>query len=321
MMNHILRPLPFVLASTNTGTMIINHCDRHSHPIKNHKKSKNISGGGGNKTQNDNATQNIDSSDEAQASFGVGFQYLASASFDAEEVMSSISLLHLRKQYFGDGVVAIDGGANIGAHTISWGIEMTYFGEVLAFEPQERIYYALCGNIAINNCFNVRALHAALGNPQTTTSTQNTQNATQNTAQNTTQNATIEVPLLNYATNSSFGSLELRQRDNNEFIGQHIDYTRTQKVPLISIDSLGLSRIDYIKIDCEGMELEVLNGALQSIKHAKPILQIEIIKSNPQEIIDLLKPFGYEIFPFGINFLVIHKDDPCLKHINQNNVT
>lgn len=37
-MNHILRPLPFVLASTNIGTMILNHCDRHTHannPIKN----------------------------------------------------------------------------------------------------------------------------------------------------------------------------------------------------------------------------------------------------------------------------------------------
>ena len=50
-MNHILRPLPFVLASTNTGTMIINHCDRHSHPAKASKKPKNINGGGGNKTK------------------------------------------------------------------------------------------------------------------------------------------------------------------------------------------------------------------------------------------------------------------------------
>ena len=45
-MNHILRPLPFVLASTNTGTMIINHCDRHSHATQASKKPKNINGGG-----------------------------------------------------------------------------------------------------------------------------------------------------------------------------------------------------------------------------------------------------------------------------------
>ena len=293
-MNHILRPLPFVLASTNIGTMILNHCDRHTHannPIKN--------GGGGDNAQNPN------NSNANQASFGVGFQFLQSATFDADEVMSAISLLHLRKQYFGEGVIAIDGGANIGAHTIAWGIEMTYFGEVLAFEPQERIYYALCGNIAINNCFNVRALHAALGNNIDSTNA------------DLTPNQTIEVPILNYATNSSFGSLELRQRENNEFIGQSVDYTRTQKVPLISIDSLCLQRLDYVKIDCEGMEIEVLNGAAKSIAKHKPILQIEIIKSNPQEIMDFLKSFNYEIFHFGINVLCVHKDDPCLSHINQ----
>ena len=302
-MNHILRPLPFVLASTNIGTMIINHCDRHSHPVPNpanEDKSptkQNAGGGGANKSNEADKSSNANQSNSA--SFGVGFQYLQTASFDADEVMSAVSLLHLRKQYFGEGVVAIDGGANIGSHAIAWGIEMTYFGEVLAFEPQERIYYALCGNITINNCFNVRALHAALGNP----------------SQDTTQNPTIEVPILNYATNSSFGSLELRQRENNEYIGQPIDYARTQKVPLISIDSLNLPRLDYVKIDCEGMEIEVLNGAMKSIQKHKPILQIEVIKSNPQEIISLLK--DYEIFPFGINFLCVHKDDPCLSHIDK----
>jgi FkbM family methyltransferase len=58
--------------------------------------------------------------------------------------------------------VAIDCGANIGVHTTQWARLMTGWGRVVAFEPQERIYYALAGNIAINNCFNVRAIHAAV---------------------------------------------------------------------------------------------------------------------------------------------------------------
>jgi hypothetical protein len=49
----------------------------------------------------------------------------------------------LRRQYFKDGVVVIDCGANIGAHTIEWGKRMTGWGSVLAIEAQERIYYAL----------------------------------------------------------------------------------------------------------------------------------------------------------------------------------
>ena len=40
---------------------------------------------------------------------------------------------------------------------------MTGWGSIEAFEPQERIYYALAGNIAINNLFNARAIFAAVG--------------------------------------------------------------------------------------------------------------------------------------------------------------
>ena len=39
---------------------------------------------------------------------------------------------------------------------------MTGWGIVIAIEAQERIYYALAGNLALNNCFNARAIHAAV---------------------------------------------------------------------------------------------------------------------------------------------------------------
>jgi FkbM family methyltransferase len=71
-------------------------------------------------------------------------------------------LLTLRRQYYGDGVVAIDCGANIGVFTLEWARAMTGWGSVIAVEAQERIYYALAGNIAINNCFNARAVLAAV---------------------------------------------------------------------------------------------------------------------------------------------------------------
>lgn len=132
-MRNTKRALPFILAATNTGTMILNYLDR-------------------------NQTQ--------YGVYGVGYQYLNTASFDKEEISNVVTLLNLRREYFGDGVFALDCGANIGAHAIEWGIEMTGWGELIAFEAQERIYYALAGNIAINNCFNVRALNVALGNPK-----------------------------------------------------------------------------------------------------------------------------------------------------------
>ncbi|BFU59512.1 MULTISPECIES: FkbM family methyltransferase [Rodentibacter] len=126
----------------------------------------------------------------------------------------------------------------------------------------------------------------------------------------------LDIPIIDYNRPSSFGSLELQSSPTNENIGQIVDYQKTQKVPLISIDSLQLERIDFIKIDVEGMELSVLTGALESIKRHKPIMTIEILKSNQQEIINLLAPLNYKFFPMGINLLAVHQDDPTIQNIN-----
>ncbi|OAM27267.1 hypothetical protein A7Q01_01030 [Eikenella sp. NML96-A-049] len=268
-MKHIHRPLPFVLTSTNTGTMIVNHQDY--------------------------------AYDQQGNCYGVGYQYLSQGSFDPSEIELVLNLLNLRKNYHGEGVVALDCGANIGAHTIAWGIEMTGWGNVISFEAQERIYYALAGNIALNNCFNVKAIHAALGNtkilPDPSTHF-------------------LDIPVPDYTKHASFGSLELRPSDHNEFIGQQIDYQKhTQKVPLLSIDTLDLSRIDLIKMDVEGMEIEVLNGATDSIKKNRPVMLVEILKSGGDKIVDFFQSLGYTFFTKDINLLAIHKSDPILDHL------
>ena len=73
-----------------------------------------------------------------------------------------LSLLDLPRRYFGDGVVAIDRAANIGVHTVGWAKRMTGWGSLIAFEAQERVFCALAGNIALNNCFNARAVLSAV---------------------------------------------------------------------------------------------------------------------------------------------------------------
>ena len=95
--------------------------------------------------------------------YGVGFQLLNTQSFDQDEVDLLKSLLLSRRSNFGPGVVAIDCGANIGVHTIEWAKTMYGWGEVIAVEAQERVFYALAGNITVNNCFNARAIWAAVG--------------------------------------------------------------------------------------------------------------------------------------------------------------
>lgn len=257
------RPAAFVLMNTAHGTMIVNRNDYRM------------------------VSEN--------AGFGVGFQLMNTSSYDLPEVSLTLDLLRARRSAYGDGVVAVDCGANIGVHTIEWARCMSGWGRVYSFEPQEKIYYALAGNIALNNCFNVTARLAAVG----------------------ARCGTLAIPEVNYCVPSSFGSLELNPGDANEYIGQNIDYDRAkQQIDLLTIDSLELPRIDLLKIDVEGMELEVLQGAQQSIARSKPQLLVEVIKSDEKAITQLLEAEGYSTFPAGLNVLAIHASDPTLKRMN-----
>jgi FkbM family methyltransferase len=230
-----------------------------------------------------------------EGGYGVGYQLLNTSSFDQNEIDFALQLLNERKNVFGPGVVAIDCGANVGVHTIEWAQYMHGWGEVISFEAQERIFYALAGNITVNNCFNARALWAAVG----------------------AHRGEIRVPVPNYFIPSSFGSLEINKKDSTEYIGQAIDYSneKTQLTQMMSIDDLALSRLDFIKIDIEGMEMDALQGAQISIEKFKPQLIIEKIKSNEDEIRSFLTLRGYNIYPLGINLVAIHESDPTSKRI------
>ena len=256
------RTLAFVLAPTDQGTLIVNRLDYR------------ITGNTG---------------------VGVGFCLLQFGSYDVPEVQTVQQLLALRRQHFGDGVVAMDCGANIGVFTVEWAKLMTGWGSVLAVEAQERIYYALAGNIALNNCFNARAIHAAV----------------------TSAVGTLRIPVPNYMAPSTFGSLELKQRESTEFIGQEIDYSEEKLVPVtaISIDSLDLGRLDLLKIDVEGMELEALAGAERTIIRHRPIILVEHLKTGIDPLREVLSRYDYVCYPIGMNIIAIHPDDPTSTHI------
>jgi FkbM family methyltransferase len=261
-MNNTKRPSPFVVLSTNHGTLITNKNDFHM----------------------------ID----AHRGFGVGWQLFNQSCFDPEEIDIALKLLNIRHQHFGNGVVGLDCGANIGVHTIEWAKALHNRGKVIAFEAQERVYYALAGNIAINNCFNASAMHCALGASE----------------------GFLDIPVPNYLQPASFGSLELRQSAKSEFIGQKMDPANQLRVRMVSIDALQLERIDFIKIDVEGMELEVLTGSRTSIAKHKPVMLIESIKTDKPELMKFLESNNYKTFPVGINILAIHSDDPTLQQIS-----
>jgi len=259
------RKIAFVLAASDHGSMILNRFD-----------GRRLDDGRG---------------------YGLAFQILESAAFDAKEVELACSLLDLRRRYAGDGVFALDCGANIGVHTVEWARRMTGWGSVLAFEAQERIFYALGGNIALNNCFNARAVHAAVA----------------------AADGTLRIPTPDYQQPGSFGSLELKKRDNTEFIGQPVDYSEESlsEVRSLKIDSLDLRRLDLLKIDVEGMEEEVLAGAQRTLAQCRPVVLVEWIKAGKSRLNEMLEAAGYRVFETGINLLAVHHEDAVLGHVQR----
>jgi FkbM family methyltransferase len=256
------RPLAFVLAPTDQGTLIVNRFDFHATPI---------------------------------GEYGVGGTLLRTASYDAEEASRGSQLLALRRRYHGDGVVAVDCGANIGVFTVEWAKTMTGWGSVIAIEPQERVFYALAGNIALANCFNARAVHAAVAAGV----------------------GVMRIPQLSHTTPASFGSLELRPGPSNEVIGQPVDYSLagTTEVRVLTIDSLGLPRLDLLKIDVEGMELDVLAGAAQTIGRCLPVIVVERLKTAAGDLDSVLASHGYRRYVVGLDVVAVHPSDGVAAHV------
>ena len=263
-MTRVHKASPFTLLATGHGSMIVSRNDYHM------------------------VGDNL--------GVGVGWQLFSTNQFDADEVDTALALLRLRRTHFGDGVMALDCGANIGVHTIEWANLMTRWGRVFAIEAQERIYYALAGNIALNNCFNASAMHAAVG---------------------ARSGATL-MPSLNYGKPASLGSLEIKPSANSSFIGQAVDHQSGPKVQvnLVALDDFGFPRLDFIKLDIEGMELEALEGARRTIDTCRPILLVEHIKAKPGALQPWLEARGYHCFQTPMNILAVHQDDPSLGSIS-----
>ena len=241
----------FVVVSTDHGTMIVNRKDYEV-------DKKNV------------------------AITGVGNDLLCYSHYDAPQIGLLIKFLEMRRESFGDGVVAVDGGANIGTYALAFGKAMTGWGSVLAFEPYKWSYRPLCGNICICNCFNVEPLQMALGKAD----------------------GVVPIGQIDPTTPHNFGGISLRDTSG-----------RLDETAVCTLDSFNLDRLDLLKLDIEGMELEALEGAQKTIRRCKPILCVEHIFCGIEALERAFARFGYRTHPTGMNSVAIHEDDPVGKRI------
>lgn len=179
----------------------------------------------------------------------------------------------------------LDIGSHVGYHSLAYA-KMNDYVKIIAFEPQNEIFQILEKNIEQNNLQNkITAVNKCVGHTCMHTNLSNVVDDGPNA------NTQIEYNSKNYY---NFGGLSIG--------------TSGQITEMVTIDSMDIEKVDYMKIDVEGAEFLVLIGAKKTILRDKPIICFEDLKYLPKEYLnklgfdekitsyDILKSYGYTNF-------------------------
>lgn len=182
------------------------------------------------------------------------------------------------ERFLRKGMTAIDIGAHQGFYTLLLSLKIGSEGKVIAFEPSPKEQRKLIWNLRLNRCRNVQVEPFAVGSRS-------------------------ERAELFVVPNRFSGLDSLRPPNIKEVV-------RPVRVQVCSLDDYlsekGIASVDFVKIDAEGAELEILKGAQRLlIQPPRPILLVEIadIRTEPwgyeaKEIIDFLKGMDFHWFSF-----------------------
>jgi len=183
--------------------------------------------------------------------------------------------------------VFVDVGANFGVYTIGLARALLPGGKVHAFEPQRIIHNMLAGSIALNGFDHVFLHHVALGDHEDS----------------------IEIPQYDYNSTLNFGSIEFGGVQTEALAQERgNDPAKAEFVRLARLDSFDLRNVKLMKIDAEGMELQVLEGATETITTNRPVLYIEFVKSDRDALEAKITGWGYDIHVNGMNFLCVPQE-------------
>jgi FkbM family methyltransferase len=161
------------------------------------------------------------------------------------------------------GQLVVDAGANIGVHTLFFAKKVGADGRVLALEPQRLLFQTLCGNMALNSITNAYCWNMALGD----------------------EPGDIGITALDPTQPTNFGGISAG------------DCAGGERVAVTTIDNFELPRCDFIKIDVEGMEEQVLRGAERTIRRLRPLLYVECDRSDREaSLLRYLDSLGYRMY-------------------------
>jgi FkbM family methyltransferase len=150
--------------------------------------------------------------------------------------------------------VVVTAGANQGMYVRFYAKK---FGMVYAFEPDPLNFHCMVIN---NQLDNVVKLQAALGD----------------------RNGFCTIQRNGFTNTGTWSVLE-----KNPLLGEG-----HQPIPIMTLDSMNFDKLDLIQLDTEGYELNVIKGAVKTIKRLKPVIIME--NGHIESIREFMKTLDYQ---------------------------
>jgi FkbM family methyltransferase len=188
--------------------------------------------------------------------------------------------MYAMAKLLGPGMCAVDVGANAGIFTLMAAKLVGESGSVHAFEPSPRDMDRLLANLSANGLSNVMVHPVALGR----------------------------------AAGKAVLAVSGAERPGHNTIGGFAysddDATYSLEVDVATLDEIAkaqkLTRLDLLKIDVEGSETAVLQGAQDTLRRFRPVIVVEAqdaslrqLGSSVAELLQVLRAHGYEVQVFG----------------------
>ena len=172
------------------------------------------------------------------------------------------------EQYVKEGDVVIEAGANMGSETLLLS-RLTGKGKVYGFEPNPYRFDRLKTNVSINELTNVEVFEMAIGE----------------------KNGDISFHI--YPKNFCNAGMSSKYMDT--------PLTRKITVPQQTLDSFveshNINKVDFLKMDIQGAEMDLLAGAATMIAKYKPIIFLEALQiyNDIQAMYAELAKYGYTV--------------------------
>lgn len=186
---------------------------------------------------------------------------------------STIDEVRLALSMVKPGDVVIDAGANIGTFSVPLAQRVGPTGSLLAFEPQRLACMALTSNLFINSLGEwASPVMAALGD----------------------ECGTVKVHRINPRELNNVGGARLNDETNKSGMNS----VGFDDIDIMTIDSLNLPRLDFLKIDTEGMDWRVILGGWKTIERCQPAILCECLPDDyeqepAQKLRETLDKIGY----------------------------